>query len=125
MRPVPLLKTLSRLLAIRATDDTSAQKAQEEADEDDKPTNTHVEPHIPSPWSYCVRIGTDVASPSTEARLRVLSCRRREQQRAGVSGDHQILIGRDHPHRADASRHRDDLRMRGILLWVEVDAQVR
>src|SRR5262245_53265896 len=71
------------------------------------------------------RHGADVVSPSTVAHSKVLSRRRREQQRAGVTGDHQILIAGDHPYRAGTARGGDDLRMLCVLVGVEVNTQIR
>jgi hypothetical protein len=46
-RPLPLLQTPSRLLAIRTTYDTIVQKAKEEAEEDDEPIDMHFATHTP------------------------------------------------------------------------------
>jgi hypothetical protein len=55
------------------------------------------------------------------ARSRPLRLCCREEQPARVPSDHQILISRDHPHRAGALRRGDDLGMRRVLLGVEVN----
>ena len=44
------------------------------------------------------RIGAAVVSPSTVAPSDVRSRPRRAQQRVGMTGDQQVLVGGAHPH---------------------------
>src|SRR5215470_2457839 len=52
-------------------------------------------------------------------------CARCKQQGAGMSGNHQILVGVYHPHRAGALLRADDGGMTLILCSIELDPEIR